>query len=145
MTIFSFSNYQQLHNELSYEKLKEWTNPDMMTPTDVELELPRFRLEENYDLKSYLSKMGMSDLFDPQKADLTGISDKGDLYVSQIYHKVFVEVNEEGTEAAAATGAVATVRMRPISTKFQADHPFMFMIRHNESKVVLFLGEFTSP
>ncbi|XP_073487046.1 leukocyte elastase inhibitor-like isoform X1 [Aquarana catesbeiana] len=136
---------EQLHKELSYVNLKEWTNPDLMTPTDVELELPRFRLEENYDLKSYLSKMGMSDLFEPQKADLTGISDKGDLYVSQIYHKVFVEVNEEGTEAAAATGAVATVRMRPIATKFQADHPFMFTILDKKTNVVLFLGELTSP
>lgn len=136
---------ERLHKNLSFAKMKEWTSSCMMTPTDVELELPRFRLEESYDLKSCLKKMGMSDIFDPQKADLTGISDKGDLYVSEIYHKVFVDVNEEGTEAAAATGAVATVRMRPILTTFKADHPFIFYIQDNKTNTVLFLGQLSSP
>ncbi|CAI9586545.1 unnamed protein product, partial [Staurois parvus] len=136
---------EQLHKELSYTKLRLWTSPDTMTSTDVELELPRIRLEATYDLKSYLSKMGMSDLFDPERANLTGISEKGDICVSEIYHKVFVHINEEGTEAAAATGAVVTVRMLPITTKFQADHPFMFLIRHNKTKSILFLGECLSP
>ncbi|XP_018420167.1 PREDICTED: leukocyte elastase inhibitor-like [Nanorana parkeri] len=136
---------EKLQKELNYVNLKEWTSADGMMLTEVELELPRIRLEENYDLKSYLSKMGMSDLFNPEKADLTGISEKGNLYVSQIFHKVFVDINEEGTEAAAATGAIATVRSGPIVVKVKADHPFLFIIRHNKTKAILFFGAFTSP
>ncbi|KAM5158480.1 serpin B10-like [Mantella aurantiaca] len=136
---------EQLQKELSYVKINEWTSADIMTQTEVEIELPRIHLEESYDLKSYLSKMGMSDLFIPEQANLTGISEKGNLYVSQIFHKVFVEINEEGTEAAAATGAIATVRMRPITVKFVADHPFIFIIRHNKTKVILFFGVYCSP
>lgn len=122
----------------------EWTSDEVMTPTEVEIELPRIRMEQTYDMKSCLSKMGMSDLFDSNKANLRGISKKGDLYVSQIFQKTFVEINEEGTEAAAATAAVATVRMRPISVSFKADHPFMFLIRENKTKSMLFFGCYDS-
>nr|DBA24621.1 TPA: hypothetical protein GDO54_012251 [Pyxicephalus adspersus] len=134
---------EQLQKELSYVKLNEWM--DAMTQTEVEIELPRFRLEEKYDLKSYLSKMGMADLFSPGIADLRGISEAGNLHVSEIFHKVYVEINEEGTEAAAATGAIATVRTRPIVEKVQADHPFMFFIKENRTKAILFFGAFSSP
>ncbi|XP_072008778.1 leukocyte elastase inhibitor-like [Engystomops pustulosus] len=136
---------EKLENELSYEKLKDWTNEEVMENTEVEIDLPRIHLEEKYDLKSYLTEMGLGDLFSEDKADLTGISDKGNLCVSEIFHKAFVKVNEEGTEATAATAGVVTVRMLPITVKFQADHPFLFMIRDNQTKAILFLGKFSSP
>ncbi|XP_075069074.1 serpin B6-like [Mixophyes fleayi] len=136
---------EQLEKELSYEKLSEWTKAEMMEKTEVEVELPRFRLEENYDLKSQLRKMGLSDPFDAHKADFTGMAVKGQLYVSQIVHKARVEVNEDGTEAAAATAAIVTVRMRPTVVNFQADHPFMIMIKHQATNLILFLGRYVSP
>lgn len=117
----------------------------MMDKTEVEVELPHIHLEENYDLKSYLTEMGLGDLFKADKADLTGISDKGNLYVSEIFHKAFVEINEEGTEAAAATAAIVTARMRPIAERFHADHPFLFFIKNTQTNSILFLGKFSSP
>lgn len=136
---------EQLEKELSYEKLKDWTNADMMDKTEVEVQLPHIHLEENYDLKSYLTEMGLGDLFKADKADLTGISDKGNLYVSEIFHKAFVEINEEGTEAAAATAAIVTARMRPIVERFHADHPFLFFIKNTQTNSILFLGKFSCP
>ncbi|XP_053344830.1 leukocyte elastase inhibitor-like [Clarias gariepinus] len=137
---------QKLESELTMNKLIEWTNPERMDRlTDIILHLPKFKLEEKYSLKDNLSKMGMSSLFQPGAADLTGISIQGDLFVSSVIHKAFVEVNEEGTEAAAAeTIAVATNCWRP-EKHFMADHPFLFYIRHNPTKCILFLGKFRGP
>lgn len=117
----------------------------MMDKTDVEVDLPNILLEEHYDLKSYLTEMGLGDLFKADKADLTGISDKGNLHVSDIFHKAFVQINEEGTEAAAATAAIVMNRMRPIAEQFHADHPFIFYIKHKQTNAILFLGKFSSP
>ncbi|KAM9307697.1 serpin B6-like [Gastrophryne carolinensis] len=136
---------EKLQEELCHEKLNQWTRDGMMEETEVEIEIPRFKLEASTDLKPYLRKMGMSDLFEESKADLTGISAADNIYVSEICHKIFVEVNEEGTEAAAATAAVVTVRSRPIVDKFQADHPFIFCIKQMETQAILFLGSFISP
>uniref|UniRef100_A0A803VZ90 Serpin B10 n=1 Tax=Ficedula albicollis TaxID=59894 RepID=A0A803VZ90_FICAL len=130
--------------ELTYEKLAEWTKPDNMMKAEVDLYLPKLKMEENYDLKSPLSSMGIRNAFDPGQADFTGMSAKKDLFISQVIHKAFVEVNEEGTEAAAATG-VLMMRSRVLTTTFKADHPFLFFIRHNKSQTILFFGRFCSP
>lgn len=116
-----------------------------MDYTEVEVSLPRFKLEENYDLKTLLSSMGMPDAFDQNKADLSGMAGNKDLYLSQVVHKSFVEVNEEGTEAAAATAAVVMMRCAMIVPRFTADHPFLFLIRHNKTSNILFFGRFCSP
>uniref|UniRef100_A0A7M4FIK4 Serpin B10 n=1 Tax=Crocodylus porosus TaxID=8502 RepID=A0A7M4FIK4_CROPO len=131
--------------KLTYEKLAEWTSPDRMAKVEVEMYLPRIKLEEGYDLKSTLISMGMPDAFSPGTADFTGLSDKKDLFLSKIFHKSFVEVNEEGTEAAAATGIVIAERAHLKAIKFKADHPFLFFIRHNKTKSILFFGRFCSP
>lgn len=73
------------------------------------------------------------------------MSSANDLFVSEVYHKAFVEVNEEGTEAAAATAAVMMLRCALIPARFVADHPFLFFIRHNPSKNILFSGRYCSP
>uniref|UniRef100_A0A8C3MFK9 Serpin B10 n=1 Tax=Geospiza parvula TaxID=87175 RepID=A0A8C3MFK9_GEOPR len=130
--------------ELTYEKLSEWTKSDNMMKAEVDLYLPKLKLEENYDLKSPLSSMGIRNAFDPGQADFTGMSVKKDLFISQVIHKAFVEVNEEGTEAAAATG-VLMMRSRVPTMTFKADHPFILFIRHNKSQTILFFGRFCSP
>ncbi|XP_038626410.1 serpin B6-like [Tachyglossus aculeatus] len=134
-----------VEKELSYEKFVDWTNPDMMDSTEVEVSLPRFKLQENYDLKSVLSRLGMSDAFEEGRANFTGMSSRGDLALSTVVHQSFVEVNEEGTEAAAATGAVMMMRCARRSPRFIADHPFLFFIRHNETNSILFCGRVCSP
>ncbi|CAM5110878.1 unnamed protein product [Natator depressus] len=136
---------EQLERELAYEKLIEWINPEMMNYTEVEVFLPRFKLEQAYDLKPVLKSMGMADAFDRKKVDLSGMSASNDLVLSEVVHKSFVEVNEEGTEAAAATAAVSNFRCALIVPRFTADHPFLFFIRHNKTGNILFYGRFYSP
>ncbi len=122
----------------------EWTRPEVMHQQEVRVSLPRFKMEETYDMKSLLVSMGMEDVFDGQ-VNLSGMSPNNDLVVSKVVHKAFVEVNEEGTEAAAATGVVMMTMCLMIPQVFNADHPFLFFIRHNPTKSVLFYGRFCSP
>ncbi|NXL60705.1 SPB10 protein, partial [Chordeiles acutipennis] len=133
-----------VERELTYKKLAEWTKSASMMKAEVNLYLPKLKLEENYDLKSTLSSMGIRNAFDPVQADFTEMSAKKDLFISKVIHKAFVEVNEEGTEAAAATGVLA-LRSKPPKITFKADHPFLFFIKHNKSQTILFFGRLCSP
>ncbi|XP_013885555.1 leukocyte elastase inhibitor [Austrofundulus limnaeus] len=141
----SSTGLEKVEKLLTYEKFTEWTRPDMMDEVEVQVGLPRFKLEAKYDLKSVLVSMGMRDAFDMGQSDFSGMSSSNDLYLSQVYHKAFVEVNEEGTEAAAATAAVMMLRCALRPATFIADHPFLFFIRHNPSSSVLFAGRYCSP
>ncbi len=124
----------------------EWTRPEVMRQQEVKVSLPRFKMEETYDMKSLLISMGMEDVFDGQKVNLSGMSPNNDLVVSKVVHKAFVEVNEEGTEAAGATGIdISTTSITLPPKTFIADHPFLFFIRHNPSNSILFSGRFCSP
>ncbi|XP_048871881.1 leukocyte elastase inhibitor-like [Brienomyrus brachyistius] len=136
---------QKLEKELTLEKIQEWTERDNMdTGTDICVHLPKFKLEEDYEMKAPLVSLGMTDVFDAAQADLSGMNGSGGLFLSTVVHKSFVEVNEEGTEAAAATaGIVAFAMFR--EEHFVADHPFLFFIRHKKSKTILFFGRFSSP
>ncbi|CAN8000386.1 unnamed protein product [Ixodes hexagonus] len=107
---------------------------------DVDLSLPKFKLEQAVGLNSVLAAMGMEDLFAPSRCDLSGISGKKDLVVSDAVHKAFVEVNEEGTEAAAATAMLVQCYCAKFSIRFVVDHPFLFLIRSHEPDVILFVG-----
>ncbi|NXE15189.1 ILEU inhibitor, partial [Lophotis ruficrista] len=133
---------QKLEEQLTLEKLQEWT--EHLYSTDVHVCLPKFKLEESYDLESDLAAMGLLDVFDRDKADLSGMSGARDLFLSKIVHKAFVEVNEEGTEAAAATAGIAMLCLA-IEEDFNADHPFLFFIRHNPTQSILFVGRYASP
>ncbi|XP_042560391.1 leukocyte elastase inhibitor-like [Clupea harengus] len=136
---------EKLEQKLTYDKLVEWTRPDMMHTVEVQVGLPRFKLEETYDLEEILVSMGMVDTFSPQKCDFSGMS-CDNLVLSKVVHKSFVEVNEEGTVAGAATAAIVSRNsaMRPRET-FMADHPFLFFIRHNPTQSILFYGRYSSP
>ncbi|XP_006888775.1 PREDICTED: serpin B6-like [Elephantulus edwardii] len=134
-----------VERELTYEKFMEWINPDMVDEEEVEVSLPRFKLEENYNMKDVLCSLGMADAFDQGKADFSGMSSKRDLFLSKVVHKSFVEVNEEGTEAVAATAAVFMMRCARRSRQFCANHPFLFFIQHAKTNSILFCGRFASP
>lgn len=124
-----------------------WISPEMMRSTEVRVSLPSFKLEEDYDLKPVLSSMGMPDAFESGKADFSGMSSGNELVLSEVVHKSFVEVNEEGTEAAAATAAVMALGccFGMSIPDFTADHPFLFFIRHNKTSSILFCGRFCCP
>ncbi|XP_069469641.1 leukocyte elastase inhibitor-like isoform X3 [Ambystoma mexicanum] len=136
---------EKLEHGLTYERLSEWTRSDKMDNINVEVFLPKFKLQESYDMRGTLSSLGMSDAFNQEKANFLGMSGGNDLFLSKVYHKACVEVNEEGTEAAAATAAVVLARMMPITIRFEADHPFLFFIRHNKTGTILFYGRVCSP
>ncbi|NXG75608.1 SPB10 protein, partial [Baryphthengus martii] len=136
---------QKLERELTFENLSAWTSPQLMDKMKMEVYLPRFILEDTYDLKSTLSRMGLQDAFTEGQADFTGMAENGDLFLSQVFHKCYLEVNEEGTEAAAASSATLASRSLGATIIFAADHPFLFFIRHNKTKSIVFLGRFSSP
>ncbi|XP_039544853.1 leukocyte elastase inhibitor-like [Pimephales promelas] len=141
----STTGLQKLEKALTYEKLMEWTKPEVMPQRKVQISLPRFKMEETYDMKSLLISMGMKDVFDEKKVNLSGMSSNNDLVLSEVIHKAFVEVNEEGTIAAAAISGRARTVCYEIPNVFNADHPFLFFIRHNPTKSILFYGRFCSP
>ena len=115
----------------------------------VEVWMPKFKVESSYDLKSTLNQVGLVTLFDPSKADLHGLnynqSDKS-LFVSDVVQKAFVEVNEEGTEAAAATGILMKTTAIQVPDKaIHLDRPFLFHIKDTRSGINLFAGRIMNP
>lgn len=118
-----------------------------MQRTKVDVALPKFRLEQELDLNATLSAMGMPIAFSNQ-ANFSGMTSAETLFLSKALHKAFVEVDEKGTEAAAATAIeMSFTSMPPPETPkiFHADRPFLFLIRHNESGAILFMGRVTDP
>jgi serpin B len=112
----------------------------------VQVSLPKFQLSQSFSLGGVLKGMGMTRAFDPRSADFSGMDGERDLCLSDVLHKAYVAVDEQGTEAAAATGGVivATAVMRP-QRIFDADHPFMFFLRDLHSGVILFAGRCSEP
>jgi serine protease inhibitor len=129
--------------DVSPAKLSSWLAAAHLQKVNVFM--PRFRLETQYQLNQTLDGMGMRDAF-TAAADFSGMDGKRDLYLSIVVHKAFVEVNEEGTEAAAATGAGISLTSAQLTTPtFRADHPFLFLIRETTSGSILFLGKLAAP
>jgi len=119
-----------------------------LSSNKVDVYLPKFKVNTDYQLVEPLKALGIKAAFSNQ-ADFSGISQKGNLKISKVVQKVFVEVDETGTEAAAATGIQAVafsamVDMREPKT-FRADRPFLYLIRHNQSKSILFMGRVANP
>lgn len=109
------------------------------------IQLPKFKLESSFGLSDTLQQLGMIDAFSP-KSDFSGMDETKNLAITKVLHKAFVEVNEEGTEAAAATGVVVGLRSMPRPPMvFTADHPFLFFIRDNASGTILFMGRMMNP
>ena len=135
----------QVEKALTYEKFVAWTKPALMEEKEVDVFLPRFTLEESYDMEELLQDLGMTDAFAEAQADFSGMSSRRGLYLSKVVHKSFMEVTEEGTEAAAATGAAVMTRSLSAGPQFCADRPFLFFIQHGNTGAILFCGRFCSP
>uniref|UniRef100_A0A8D2B0F4 Serpin B7 n=1 Tax=Sciurus vulgaris TaxID=55149 RepID=A0A8D2B0F4_SCIVU len=133
----------QVENKLSFRNLMDWTNPRKMTSQYVEVFLPKFKIEKNYEMKGHLRALGLKDIFDESRADLSGIASGGRLYISKLMHKSYIEVTEEGSLATAATESNIVEKQLPDSTVFRADHPFLFVIRKND--IILFGGKVACP
>jgi len=115
---------------------------ERMKEVKVEVSIPKFKFETKYSLVPQLQELGMQQVFG-SAADLSGIDGQKDLSVSEVIHKAIIEVNEEGSEAAAVTGIIISRTLPlspPIITMFRADHPFAFFIRDNRNGMILFEG-----
>lgn len=137
------NDLSQIENKLTFQNLMDWTNPRKMKSQYVEVFLPQFKIEKNYEIKHYLEALGLRDIFDESRADLSGIAAGGRLYVSKLMHKSYIEVTEEGTEASAVTGSNIVEKQLPESSVFRADHPFLFIIRKDD--IILFSGKVSCP
>jgi serpin B len=112
---------------------------------EVEVAFPKFTFTSEFDLAETLAAMGMPDAF-TSGADFSGMDGTKTLFIATVVHKAFVDVNEEGTEAAAATGVgISRTSMPQRTPVFRADHPFLFMIRDRRTDAVLFLGRVADP
>jgi serpin B len=130
--------------QLTADALADWLKK--AAATQVEVFLPRFRMEYRFEPAGQLVALGMADAFDAGKADFTGMTAEK-MYISKVIHKAFVDVNEEGTEAAAATAVVsrAPSPVPPRPKLFRADRPFLFLIRDARHGTVLFMGRVANP
>ena len=133
----------EFEKTLTAAKVAEWL--PKLREQEVSVSLPKFKMTSEFSLKDTLSAMGIKQLFSPNSVDLSGMNGERDLYVSAVVHKAYVDINEEGTEAAAATGVVVALRAAPAHPVFRADHPFVFLIRDNRSGSMLFLGRVANP
>jgi len=132
-----------LEKTLSAENAAAWTAK--IRKQEVQVTVPKFTTTAQFMLKDTLSAMGMTDAFS-SKADFSGMDGQKDLFISAVIHKAFVDVNEEGTEAAAATAVVIERMAMPAPpVKFRADHPFVFLIRDTQSGCILFVGRVANP
>ncbi len=136
-----------LEKKLSVENLGEWLNKIDSSPArNTDLYLPKFKFETDYNLVPACAALGIKDAFDASAADFSGMGwPKGKLWISQIKHKAFVEVNEEGTEAAAVTAVEMATKSISMDPVFRADHPFIFIIRENATGSILFMGRMSDP
>jgi serpin B len=129
---------------LSLDQIKQ-LGVDMFSQ-EVDVYLPRFKMEAGYGMGGMLSEMGMPDAFSVKLADFSGMTGRPNLYIGKVIHKARIEVNEEGSEAAAATGVVMVEKaMMMEKAVFRADRPFIFMIVHNKTGAILFIGRLSNP
>ena len=139
-------NSQDIINELSSKNWKSWmTSFEIKSP--VVVTMPRFKFAFETKLKNVLTQMGMEKAFQPYVADFSKMSDE-DLYISSAIHKSFIDVNENGTEAAAVTSitmATTSIGNEPPKTYFNVNKPFVFAITEKDTDAILFMGEVQNP
>ncbi len=137
-------NFDQIRIELSADQFSSIVNN--LQNTEVDLSMPKFTVESSFGLKDTLSEMGMPDAFEPGIADLSGMDGTKDLYISAVEHKAFIDVDENGTEAAAATSIIVGLTSMPVEVnKLKIDRPFIYFILDNESGSILFMGQMLDP
>ena len=134
-----------LERRLTGASLRKWSQE--LKPCQVKIDLPRFKMTSQFSLADALASMGMPLAFSEDQADFSRMS-KERSFLSAVIHKAFVDVNEEGTEAAASTAIVADAAEKPLDeeiVEFRADHPFVFLIRDARTQSILFLGRLADP
>jgi len=140
------SGLSGLENSMTASNMQQWLKQVVPVPKVI-VTIPKFKSTQEFELSSALRSLGMPQAF-ASNADFSGMTGKRDFAISAVIHKAFVDVNEEGTEAAAATAVTMralAMRAGPPPPVFRADHPFIFLIRDNGSRSILFMGRMTDP
>lgn len=137
--IQKLSNYTiaQINNELH-----KYDNTEDFEEAEIELTMPRFSIDSDLELRTVFEAMGITDIFDPAQARLSKIS-RQSVYVSRVFHKAVIEVNEVGTVASAFTGATVSFKQTPI--EFVANRPFVYLITDRKTNTLLFAGQVVNP
>ncbi|MFC1683294.1 serpin family protein [Candidatus Zixiibacteriota bacterium] len=146
MTLFLPEQHRDpddLIERMTPENVNAWLS--QFASDSVDVFIPRFKLEYFRELKDDLTALGMGIAFDPNLANFRNMYSAMPVWISKVKHKTFVEVNEEGTEAAAVTSVEMEYSAIPETPVFRADRPFVFMIRENESGTILFIGKIVDP
>ncbi len=133
----------EIEAKLTPDALDRWTR---LRFEEVAVSIPKFRMESRFQLNKTLAKLGMPKAFSIKEADFSAMTDDPlGLFIAKTIHKAYVEVDEQGTEAAAATAVVMAIRGLPRTMAFRADRPFLFLIRDRNTNLVNFLGRVTDP
>ena len=136
------NNISWATSAITTENLSAWN--DAFYEQELVVSLPKFTIETKYTLNDVLAEMGIHDAFAPGIANFSGMDGTTNLFISKVIHQAFVEVNEEGTEAAAATAVIMELTAI-MEEYFTADHPFVFLIQHEETGAILFMGTVMDP
>ncbi|XP_072269433.1 serpin B10-like [Pyxicephalus adspersus] len=146
VTIIPDSNeiFKTVNKMMSYEKLNTWISSAGMKLTNIALQLPKFKVVKTLSLKQTLTSMGVTDPFSQVKANFSGMTDQGNMFMSEVYHQTSLEVNEKGTEAASSTASVMSFRSIP-NDEIKADRPFYVVIKHNQSNCIVLYGVVNKP
>ncbi|XP_043558096.1 serpin I2-like isoform X3 [Chiloscyllium plagiosum] len=131
----------ELEKLITPQTIHNWLST--MAEEDIEINLPRFTIQQTVDLKESFGVLNVTEIFG-NECDLSGITDSPDLYISQAVHQAVIEVNEEGSEGAASTGMTATIMSFP-RHQFIANRPFVFVIHSNLTGAILFMGRVMDP
>jgi len=135
------NNVSIVDSLLNTVNIEDWNSS--LYEIKINIDIPKFKFKTEYNLNNILTKMGMIEAFSAVDADFSGMDGTKNLFISDILHKAYVEVNEEGTEAAAATAVIITTSIT--STTFNADHPFVFLIQHESTGAIIFIGKIVNP
>lgn len=137
-----FNNLRSFDIERIHHELHRYDNTNDYEETEVELYLPKFSIDSDLELRTVLEHLGITDIFDPVKAKLTRMSNQ-EIYVSRVFHKAIIQVDEVGTVAAAITGGALSFKQSPV--EFVFNRPFGFVITDRITHTLLFAGQIRHP
>ncbi|XP_060495125.1 serpin I2 [Panthera onca] len=135
-------NIEEMEKRMTAHRILKWFSE--MQEEEVEISLPRFKVEQKLDFKEALYSLNITEIFSGG-CDLSGITDSAEVFVSQVMQHVFFEINEDGSEAAASTGMNIPVIMSLAQNQFTANRPFLFIVKNSPTDSILFMGKVTNP
>lgn len=133
---------EEMEKLITARQILKWLTE--MEEEQVEISLPRFKVEQKLDFKEALKSLNVTEIFSGD-CDLSGITDSSEVSVSQVMQRVSFEISEEGSEASVSTGVNMPVIMSLIRNQFVANRPFLFIVKHNPTESILFMGRVTNP